>query len=131
MSAQTFNDRLDPVQYLPDRDRSLVTNDAHRLAETILDSAHPNVEFQDFSRSALAGAALYVASVAVDGQDRVDQLVAADATGTSDQSIRIRMQGIAELAVDDTDLMGFDQQVRERLQRIAEAGSVRAIVTSR
>jgi transcription initiation factor TFIIIB Brf1 subunit/transcription initiation factor TFIIB len=92
-------DQLDPATYLPNEGRIDVEPEAYRFARDLLSAAYPSVEFQHFSRSGLAGSALYLASVAVSGRDRVSQAEIANLVGTTRMSIHAHTNRIARLAI--------------------------------
>ncbi|ERJ06641.1 Transcription initiation factor IIB 3 protein [Halorhabdus tiamatea SARL4B] len=92
-------EHLDPKQYLPTPAAAPdIPPRAIGLAEDILDTTFPAGEFAGARRSALAGAALYAACVALTGTG-VSQDTVADATGTTAVSIRSWMHDMAERAV--------------------------------
>lgn len=124
MSA-TLSERLDPVSHLPERVSVGVSEPAYRFARGVLNEMYPSVDYQHAARSSLAGAALYVATVVVAGdQDSVRQCDVADACGTTPMSVRAHTSSVAEIAL-TVDLADHPDVDRERLREIAETGRVR------
>lgn len=122
-------ERLSPTTYLPDQDQIARVDPAtHQFAHAVLKATFPNAEYQHYSRSALAGSALYVASVAVSGPDRVRQPWVADTVGTTEMSIRAHIEKLAQLAFDSVELEEHPAVDKDRLRHLAGGGSARDCV---
>lgn len=117
--------RLDPVNYLPHRADSVAAGIDPRAWElsreilTVVDPAH-------YRRSAIAGSALYCASLAVSGENRVHQTAVGDLVGVSDNAIRRHMPRVADAALNDVDVAEYDGDIRV-LQHVARTGTVKSL----
>ncbi len=129
--STTLRKRLDPVTHVPDRSVSGASRDAHTLARAILSETYPAPEYQHYARSALAGAAVYVSSVIIDGEASISQPAAAEACGTTPMSIRTHTARLAGLAARECDVSWLDAAARDRLRDIVEVGDVSRVKTSR
>lgn len=129
--STTLSERLDPVTHVPDRSVSGASRDAHTLARAILNETYPAPAYQHYARSALAGSAVYVASVIVDAEESISQPAVADACGTTPMSIREHTARLAGLAARECDVSWLDADGRARLQDIVECGNVSRVKTGR
>lgn len=130
MSA-CLNDQLDPATYLPNKSRIDIESEAYRFARDLLSAAYPSIEFQHFSRSGLAGSALYLASVAVSGRDRVSQAEIANLVGTTRMSIHAHTDRIARLATEEIDFTEHPSVSEDVLRFLAEGQSVQRVLHDR
>lgn len=120
-----LSETLDPRQYLPVQEdfNCNISPTVFQFADEILAESHPKMGFDGFRRSALAGAALYVAIVAVTGPI-VKQETVSVATGTTPMSIRSHMPDMASVALTEVDLSEYDAIVARRLQHLADGGNI-------
>ena len=114
---------LDPVNHLPERRDAVdvgIDPRAWMLARDVLGVIDP----EHYRRSAVAGSALYVASIAVQGEYRVHQPAVGDLVGVSDNAIRRHMSRVAETAIRELDVTkyGADTDV---LRHVARTGKVK------
>lgn len=128
MSAP-LHERLDPAGYLPAHEPE-VSSRADKLARAILAETYPGMDYQHCARSALAGSALYLASVVVDGADSVSQTAVADVVGTTTWSVRHHTGTLAELTYGEMDSVALKPKERKRLQKITDTGSVKSVKIS-
>lgn len=126
-----LGDQLDPATYLPDEDRVAVEPEAYRFAGVLLSAAYPSVDFQHFSRSGLAGSALYIASVAVSGRGRASQKEIASSVGTTRMSIHRHTAQLARLATEEVDLSTYPSISPDVLQCLAQGQSVQRVLQER
>lgn len=121
-TIQEYRDRLDPVNYLPDRGNAVdagVSPAAWRFARSVLDV----IDAGQYRRSALAASALYVGDVAATGEDRISQTSLAEVLGCSDNGVRRHMQLVAQTATSELDVSRFDVD-ESVIRHVARTGRV-------
>ena len=128
-AAVQFRNRLDPVRYIPDPgDIETVPVEAIDLAAAVLKGMYDTGQLSGAKRSTVAAAAVYTAAVSMRGLD-VTQHDVADATGTTTVGIREWLADMAAAMLADDRFEEFVGSadvsvVRERLQHLADGGSV-------
>jgi hypothetical protein len=107
VTIEEYRDRLDPVNYLPERMDAVdagVSPVAWRFARSVLEV----IDAGQYRRAALAASAMYVADVAATGEDRVSQTSLAELFGCSDNGVRRHMQLVAQTATSNLELARYD-----------------------